>query len=101
MKNKKNKYNFSSLKGYLFWALLSVFGGGIVLLTIETVTSGAEIAKLEKEESILADQNRELSENMVQSTSLDSIEKKAEELGFVKPEKFVYIGREEPVAKLP
>ena len=88
-------------KTYLWW------GAGIVLmalftyLTIETATSGATLAKLEKDESTLVQQNKELEEQIVKSSSLNGLEKRSTELGFAKPAKILYINTTSEVAKLP
>ncbi len=101
MKYTKKKFSLANLKIYFLWSALILLCAITIFLTIEMVTSGAETAKLEREESILSQENRDLSEKVVKGTSLGSIEEKANELGFAKPEEVIYIGQTQPVAKLP
>lgn len=72
-----------------------------VFYIIESVSLGAQIAKLEKEEYELLEINREMSDIVVNQSSLSSFEKKKEELGFMKPSQIVYLKGEVGVAKLP
>ncbi len=95
MKTKK------SLKPILFWvpavSLLACF----VFLTVETATSGAVLAKLESRESSLIQENSDLKDAVVKASSLNGVEKKSTEMGFVKPSKILYIGSQDEVARLP
>lgn len=72
-----------------------------VYFTVEFATSGAEIASLEQKEAQLTEENSLLSGRLLETVSLDAIEKKAAELGFAKPVNVVYLNGNEPVAKLP
>jgi Tfp pilus assembly protein PilN len=72
-----------------------------VFFAVEQATRGSEIAMLEKEEAVLTNQKKELTERLVQISSLNETEKKAAELGFVKPTNLIYISEKEAVAKLP
>lgn len=101
MKYTKAKFSLTNLKIYFLWCSLAVLCAITVFLTIEMVTGGAETAKLEKEESVLALENRDLSEKVVRGNSLASIQEKAQELGFGKPEEVIYISQTQQVAKLP
>jgi len=72
-----------------------------VFLTVETATSGATLANLEKQETRLIQENAGLKDEIVRASSLNGFEKKSAELGFVKPSKILYITTTEEVAKLP
>lgn len=101
MKYTKKKFTLANLRVYFLWSSLAVLCAITIFLTIEMVTSGAETAKLERQESILTQENKDLSEKVVKGTSLAGIEGRADELGFRKPEEVIYIGQTRPVAKLP
>lgn len=96
---KQNKKNH--LKTYLVSSLIALFLGVEVFMTIEASTSGSEIAALEKQEATLIDANRELSQGLIKGSSLSSVEKSAEEMGFAKPQSVIYLGKSSSVAKLP
>jgi hypothetical protein len=85
----------------ILWISLFICTVVTVFFAVEQAARGSEIALLEREETVLINQNRELTERLVQISSLNGVEKKAEELGFVKPVKVVYISEKEAVAKLP
>ena len=72
-----------------------------VYYIIESVSLGAELAKIQREERKLVEENRDLSDSLIGSSSLSSFEKKTEELGFLKPESVVYLKGETQVANLP
>jgi hypothetical protein len=103
MKHKKNMTVKSpkSKTGILGWLTLAVFVVSVIFFTIETATSGARLANLEKQESELTGENAELSARLVEVSSLSGLEEKSQELGFGSPQKIIYIGREEGFAKLP
>ena len=94
---KKNK----SFKTTLFWILGISFMACFVFLTVETATSGAVLAKLENQEAGLLQENSDLKDAVVRASSLNGVEKKSVELGFVKPSKILYISSIEEVANLP
>lgn len=89
------------IKIYFLWALIAVFVMANVYFTVELATSGAEIANLEKKEVELSQENNLLREQLSKTTSLNEIAQKADEMGFAKPARIVYLSGEEPVAKLP
>ncbi len=70
-----------------------------VILTIDTATSGAEIAKLEKTQASLIQENSSITDSLVKSSSLNLADGKAKELGFTQPERIVYISQKEAVAE--
>ena len=95
MKNKK------TFKPTLFWILGIAFMACFVFLTVETATSGAVLAKAESREATLLQENSDLKDAVVRASSLNDVEKKSLEMGFVKPSKILYINGSEEVAKLP
>lgn len=70
-----------------------------VILTIDTATSGAEIAMLEKTQSNLIQENSTLTDSLVKFSSLNSADEKAKELGFSQPGNIVYLSQKEAVAQ--
>jgi len=101
MKYKIDKIAKTKLKGAILWLTLAMFVVSVVVFTVETATSGARLAKLEKLLKDLASENAELSNGLIEASSLSSVEGKSLELGFSTPQKIIYIGREEGFAKLP
>jgi len=85
--------------------LIFIAGGAFVavatFLIVEVASSGAALAKLDNEEAALVSENQYLSDELVRASSLATFEKNAESLGFVKPEKTLYISEKDAVAKLP
>ena len=77
------------------------FLAGTIFITIEASSSSSVLAHLESEEARLGEESQDLRNYLVKASSLNELGKSAEKLGFVKPEKIVYLGKEEPVAKLP
>ena len=78
-----------------------VFALSAVLITIETVSTGAEMASLEKTSNVLLAQRSELESSYVKSISMGDLQERSTELGFVKPENLIYLSGRDPVAKLP
>lgn len=78
----------------LIWIVAIIIAGTCVLTTVEAAASGSEINQLTVEKEKLSEEQLSLSRELVESSSLGSISTKAEALGFVKPEKTVYISRE-------
>lgn len=70
-----------------------------IFYVAETASLGGRLAKVETQEAMLIDENRDLSDNLVSSDSLTSFSKDQEQLGFIKPIKTIYIRAEESVAK--
>ncbi len=78
---------------------LPVFAGVIVFIlfvatvffAIKSSSQGANLVVLENKAVELEAQNQEIKDKIVASTSLTKIEKNADGLGMVKPEKFMYL----------
>ena len=103
VKNKKSinlRFEKSNYLKPLFWVAFLGIVSLLVFLTIELSTVGAELTNLQEQESRLEGENRFLSEEIARSNSLNSFEETAENLGFVKPEKVIYITSDEGIAKL-
>lgn len=79
----------------IFFVLSTVF------VTIEVATSGAKLAKLEKEKISLARENEEIKEKLINGSSLTKLGDKAKEMGFDKPLGIIYVTEKEALAKLP
>jgi hypothetical protein len=91
---KINKRNFA-------WILVALLVGVQVLFAVQSATAGARLAELEYEEKELMKGNQELSQFIVESSSLSEMEETADELGFAKPDTTYYLTLEELVAQLP
>lgn len=72
-----------------------------VYLAIEASSKGSILADLEKQKSQLIQENNKLSSELISSSSLTALQDTAESLGYNKPEKIIYTGLPEPLAKLP
>lgn len=72
-----------------------------IFFAIESTVLGSRLAALEKKGADLANKNTEVSNRLVQSTSLNNVQERSDELGFVKPENIIYITKEDVVARLP
>ena len=72
-----------------------------IFLTIETATTGVEIARLENTGSVLIDQKQVLDGSLVKTLSVAQLQEKGVELGFIKPENLIYVTEVAAVAKLP
>lgn len=89
------------MKKILLMITVAVLAVSSIFLTIETATTGVEVARLEKTESTLIDQKRELEGTLVRTLSATKLQEKSVELGFIKPVDLVYVLTSPPVAKLP
>jgi len=106
MRNKKRQFNKTILKPrinkkFILWATTTSFLVLQVFFTIQTATSGAALASLEKERIELERENSYLSEEIVRSSSLTQSKEKAESLGYLQPEKILYVKGDDFLAKLP
>ncbi len=90
-----------NFKSYLLLGICAILAISSIFMTIETATVGIEMSKIEKTETELANQKRNLEEALVKSLSLSDLQEKGAELGFVKAESLVYVTGVASVAKLP
>jgi hypothetical protein len=93
--------NMLNIKKYILIGVLGVLAISSVFMTVETATSGVEVSSLQKEEVQLSGKKRSLEENLVKTISINQLEAKSKDLGFLKPETLVYVVPAEAVAKLP
>ena len=91
---------FSKKTKILLISVFAAFALTAVLITIQTVASGAEIAELEKKSEILISQKSELESTYVKALSMGDLQEKSSEMGFVKPENLMYLGKDETVAQM-
>lgn len=98
---KNNRISIKGFKNYILIAVCGLLVVTSVFVTIETATSGAEVANLDKTTVELTNQKRILEESLIKGISMSQLEEKSAELGFVKPENLVYVSTVAPVANLP
>jgi hypothetical protein len=97
----KNKINIKNIKVYILGGFCGILAILSIFMTIETATSGAEIANLQKEEIKLINQQQEIKENLVEKLSTNFLQEKSTEMGFTKVGNLVYVSGGVPVARLP
>lgn len=76
-----------------------IFVVATVVLAIQAASYGAKLHSLEEKETELETESKNLSEMMVSNTSLEELSAKSDEMGFVKPERIVYITGDKVVAQ--
>ena len=74
-----------------FLAVILAMLVGTIFLAVDSATSGAEISKLEREIYVLEQANREIGQEVIKLSSVSAIDVSAQDLGFAKPEKTVYL----------
>ena len=92
---------FGSFRTYILLGVCAVLAISSIFMTIETATVSMEMAKMEKTESDLMSQKRNLEETLVKTLSMSDLQEKSGEMGFVKVENLVYVTGVSSVAKLP
>lgn len=95
IKNKK------SLRVYILGGVCGVLTVISIFLTIESATSGAEVADLQKKEALLINHQQDLQEALVQNLSVNSLQEKSSGMGFTKISNLIYVADGIPVARLP
>ncbi|MBI2066167.1 hypothetical protein HYT60_01530 [Candidatus Woesebacteria bacterium] len=95
MKRVKSKNKF------IVWILAIPLVAASIVTTVEMASSGAELSLLTSQEAALRSENQRLGAELVSASSLSQFENTYESLGFIRPEKIIYITEEEAVAKLP
>lgn len=86
------------MKKKLLITISILFAISSVLTTIESVTSGAEVASLRTKEASLSAEKRDLQGNLVKTVSVSDLEEKGLSLGFSKPSDLIYLGESTNVA---
>jgi cell division protein FtsL len=89
------------MKNIILIIIVGILAVSSIFMTIETATTGVEIAELEKTESKLLTKKRDLEGSLVKTLSATQLQEKSTELGFIKPAELVYVTDLKPVAKLP
>lgn len=97
----KVRFNLKGLRVYILCGICGVLAILSIFMTIETSTSGAEVANLEKNEAQLLSQRQDIEEKLVENLSVNSLQEKSSELGFTKINNLVYVSESVPVARLP
>jgi len=89
-------------KNYLLIFVLAVIAAANIFYLIGISAYGAEMGELENEETAISGQIQNYKEQIMNKSSLVEIGKRAEELGFGKPQNVIYVaGESAVVAKLP
>jgi len=102
MKYTRTKKTVAREKKYHhLWIIFFVLLAANVLVGVGSSTTGVDLAYIEDKTIQLKNENRNLSQELINSTSLALIEDRASDLGFSSPTFVVYAGHKEPVAKLP
>ena len=71
-----------------------------IFVSLQTVAYGSEISILEKEKEKMERENRLLTSEVVEATSLIKLSEKSEDFGFSNPEQTLYLSQDEEVAVL-
>lgn len=101
------RFNLKSLRMYILAGVCGILAVLSIFMTIESATSGAEVADLQKKEAGLLSQQQDLQQNLVENLSVNSLQEKSTEMGFTKINNLVYVANAEnvvgsiPVARLP
>lgn len=82
----------------LFISVLITFVVTSVLLTVWSVTTGAEVSVLESKKYALNEERKELEAQLVKAISLGDLEEKSLSLGLTKPTDIIYLTRHADVA---
>jgi hypothetical protein len=99
--NKKIEFDLKGVRVYVLGGICGILAVLSIFMTIETATSGAEIADLQKKEAQLASQQQSIEASLVENLSVNSLQEKSTEMGFVKVGDLVYVSGGIPVARLP
>lgn len=83
-----------------FYLLLFVFIISFVILGIQSAFLSNELLSIERKKDLLLKENQKLEEQIVEMSSIAKIEETAQSLGFVKPQKVIYIKETQIVAKV-
>ena len=100
-KNITRNKLISFSKKKLLLVLVFLLASFHIVLALQTITSGAQLASLEQEEEKLVSKNKNLTYQLVNAYSLFQLREKAEGLGYMKPGSTLYLSNEDVFAKLP
>ncbi len=101
MNKNKKRLNIKRSREYVLLFVLVLLVVANVFYTIGGASNGAELNMVEGKIRELSFNNQSYQDKIMDSSSLQSVSVKAEELGFIKPSDIVYIAGESAVAKLP
>lgn len=101
MKKKEKKLKKLKIRTPVVWFFIGVFVIFNIFFTIQISTSGAELSDFQREKDRLLQENQDLERQIIRLSSLRNLEKDAESLGFIKPQKVIYITEDQVVAKAP
>jgi hypothetical protein len=99
--NKKVEFSLKGVRVYVLGGICGLLAILSIFMTIETATSGAEIADLQKKETQLANQQQNIEASLVENLSVNSLQEKSTEMGFTEVNNLVYVSGGIPVARLP
>lgn len=101
-RNKIKKTEKKSFTKYILLTVVGVLAVSSIAMTVETASSGVEMAAIREEEGRLVSEKRNLENSLVRSLSMTDLEVKSTELGYAKPADTFYVsGPKENVAQLP
>jgi hypothetical protein len=100
IKKQKVSFDFKNAKGYILGGVCGILAIACIFMTIETATTGAEIANLQTKQTQALVKQRELQEELVQALSVNKLQEQSSTLGFNKIQNLVYVTDTAPVAKL-
>lgn len=102
---KQNKIKNVEKKNFTKYILLTVAGVlavSSIAMTVETASSGVEVAAIREEEARLVSEKRSLENSLVKSLSVRELETKSTQLGYAKPADTIFVSHEKDnVAQLP
>lgn len=101
IKKDKVRLNLKSVKVYVLGGICAVLTVLCIYMTIESTTTGAEIASLQNKQAQMLSRQRELQEELVQALSVNKLQEQSSTYGFAKINDLVYVTDAAPVAKLP
>lgn len=101
VKNTTKVNLISKYKNYILLGMCAMLAILSVIMTIEVSATGAQIAGLQKKEAELSAQKRVLEGQLVKTSSINELQSKSIELGFIKPAQMVYLSPGAAVANIP
>lgn len=96
----KTKYKSRFTTNHLFIFVIAILAGLQVYFSNKIATEGEKLKFLEQEAVRLEEENQKLLAKNVNSISLYELAQKAEELGFIEPEKIINFSTDSSIALL-
>lgn len=101
---RKKKTNSPGVKkvffGKILYAFILMTAFLVILLGIQVSSAGLELSELEKKEKELSNDSKALSQVLTEESSLVSLDLKANNFGFEKPQNIIYIPKSKGFASL-